>query len=170
VLGDAATNPAIRAASLYNTATLRADRSFAEGTPEQEEVILAALFTAKSAEALMHDLLEGPFNEETEVLSIMLNGAERLRLAQLDLQAALRINGKDEDIRRNLELVTKRRIVLLAKLAQIRRYYAEKSLPEEEEEALSEQGIINLFELEMPEETEESTSWEDRGYMILERF
>jgi hypothetical protein len=99
-----------------------------------------------------------------------MDGAEQLRRAQLDLQAAVRIEPKDEDAQRNLEIALKRREIVLRMLSQIREFYRAQS-DGEEQEAMSDEGIINLLEAELPEDEEEqNTGKDDRGYMILERF
>jgi hypothetical protein len=55
-------------------------------------------------------------------------------------------------------------------LSQIREFYRAQS-DGEEQEAMSDEGIINLLEAELPEDEEEqNTGKDDRGYMILERF
>ena len=168
-LGDSAINISVKSAALYNAGTLRASNSFSMGDPEREELILNAVIESRSVEALFHALLEGPFTEESQIVTILLDGVEQLRRAQLDLQGAVRVSAYEEDIQRNLEIILKRRSMVIGMLGEIRRFY--RSQKEGEEEALSEDGILNLLEAELPEdEEEESAGKDDRGYMILERF
>jgi hypothetical protein len=115
-------------------------------------------------------LEDGPFDEESQIVTVLLNGVEQLRRAQLDLQAAIRINPYDNDALRNHELILKRRALILQRLGEIRQFYRSQK-DGEEQEALSDQGIINLLEAELPEDDDEQASGkDDRGYMILERF
>ena len=173
-LGDEALNGKVKAAALYNAGTLRASQSFTTdySASGREERILEAVMETDSAEALFHSLLEGMFfTEETQIVTVLIDGAEQLRRSHLDLQGAVRIDPLDQAIPRNLELVIKRREAVLERLAQIRRFYREKK-EGEEEEALADEGIINLLESTLPEEDEEEEARgkDDRGYMILERF
>lgn len=173
-LGDASYNDKVKAAALYNAGTLRAGQSFTTdfSATGREQRILDAVMQEESVEALFHSLLEGMFfTEETQIVTVLIDGAEQLRRAHLDLQGAVRIDPADQAIPRNLELVVKRHQAVLARLAEIRRYYRERK-ESEEEEAVSDEGIINLLEAELPEddEEEESQGKDDRGYMILERF
>jgi hypothetical protein len=169
--GEKANNVNIQYPALYNAGTLRASKSFSMYTPDRENFILNAVILSDSVEELFHVLLEeGPFDEESQIVSVLIDGVEQLRRAHLDLQAAVRINPYDEDVQRNLEVVLKRRGMVLDMLSQIRRFYRTQR-EGEEEEALSDEGIINLLEAELPEdEEEESAGKDDRGYMILERF
>ncbi len=170
-MGDRATNNIVKFSALYNAGTLRSENSFSMFNPEDEKLILNTAIRADSVEDLFMVLLEdGPFDEESQIVTVLLNGVEQLRRAQLDLQAAIRINPYDNDALRNHELILKRRALILARLGEIRQFYrAQKD--GEEQEALSDQGIINLLEAELPEDDDEQASGkDDRGYMILERF
>ncbi len=132
--------------------------------------MLNAVLSSDSVEELFHLLLEEPFTEESQIVTVLMDGAEQLRRAQLDLQAAVRINPGDTDTQRNLEISMKRREIVLGMLSQIREFYRSQN-DGEEQEALSDEGIINLLEAELPEDDEEeNTGKDDRGYMILERF
>ncbi len=170
-MGDRATNNIVKFSALYNAGTLRSENSFSMFNPEDEKLILNTAIRADSVEDLFMVLLEdGPFDEESQIVTVLLNGVEQLRRAQLDLQAAIRINPYDNDALRNHELILKRRALILARLGEIRQFYrAQKD--GEEQEALSDQGIINLLEAELPEDDDEQASGkDDRVYMILERF
>jgi hypothetical protein len=169
-MGDQATNNRIKYAALYNAGTLRASKSFSMYAQGYERLILNSVIRSRSVEEMFHALLEGPFDEESQIVSILTDGAEQLRRAELDFQAAVRVNPYDEDSQRNLEVVIKRRAIVLDMLGQIRDFYRSQQ-EEDGEEALSDEGIINLLEAELPEDDEEESSGkDDRGYMILERF
>jgi hypothetical protein len=169
-IGDLAKNNRIKYAALYNAGTLRADKSFSMYAQGYERLILNSVIRSRSVEEMFHALLEGPFDEESQIVSILTDGAEQLRRAELDFQAAVRVNPYDEDSQRNLEIVIKRRAIVLDMIGQIRDFYRSQQ-EEDGEEALSDEGIINLLEAELPEDDEEeSTGKDDRGYMILERF
>ena len=169
-MGDQASNNNIKYAALYNAGTIRADNSFSMYTRELEEMFLNAVIMSNTVETLFHVLLEeGPFDEESQIVSVLVDGAEQLRRAHLDLQAAVRVYTYDEDVQRNMEIVIKRRELVLERLGQIRQFY--RSQEEGEDEALADEGIINLLEAELPEDDEEESSGkDDKGYMILERF
>ncbi len=170
-MGDRSTNNVVKFAALYNAGTLRTENSFSMFNPEDEKLILNTAIRADSVETLFMILLEdGPFDEESQIVTVLLNGVEQLRRAQLDLQAAIRINPYDNDALRNHELILKRRALILQRLGEIRQFYRSQK-DGEEQEALSDQGIINLLEAELPEDDDEQASGkDDRGYMILERF
>lgn len=170
-MGDRSTDNIVQYAALYNAGTLRSENSFSMFKLEDEKLILNTVVRSDSVEELFMVLLEdGPFDEESQIVSVLLDGAEQLRRAQLDLQAAIRINPYDNDALRNHELVLRRRSLLLSRLGEIRQFYRSQQ-EGEEQEALSDQGIINLLEAELPEDDdEEAAGKDDRGYMILERF
>jgi hypothetical protein len=170
-MGDRAANTNVKYTALYNAGTLRSANSFSMFDPDDEKLVLNATIRSETVENLFMVLLEdGPFDEEAQIVSVLLDAAEQLRRAQLDLQAAIRIQPGDEDALRNHELVLKRRALILARLGEIRQFYRSQK-DGEEQEALSDQGIINLLEAELPEDDDEEASGkDDRGYMILERF
>lgn len=170
-MGDRSINNIVKFASLYNAGTLRSDNSFSMFNRDDEKLILNTVVRSDSVEELFMVLLEdGPFDEESQIVSVLLDGTEQLRRAQLDLQAAIRINPYDSDALRNHELVLRRRSQILTKLSEIRQFYRSQQ-EGEEQEALSDQGIINLLDAELPEDDDdEATGKNDRGYMILERF
>ncbi|NNE37763.1 MAG: hypothetical protein HKN08_05610 [Gammaproteobacteria bacterium] len=170
-MGDRSTNNLVKFAALYNAGTLRSENSFSMFNPEDEKLILNTTIRSDTVENLFMVLLEdGPFDEESQIVSVLLDGAEQLRRAQLDLQASIRINPYDSDALRNHELILKRRDLILTRLGEIRQFYRSQQ-EGEEQEALSDQGIINLLEAELPEDDEEQAAGkDDRGYMILERF
>jgi hypothetical protein len=171
-MGDQARNTSIKYPALYNAGTLRGDNSFSMANRRQEDLILGTVIRSETVEQLFMVLLEdGPFDEESQIVSVLIDGAEQLRRAQLDLQSAVRVNPYDEDARRNLEVIMKRRELVVERLGQIREFYRSQQ-DGEEQESMSDEGIINLLEAELPEDPdeEESTGKDDRGYMILERF
>lgn len=170
-MGDSAKTGTVKSAALYNAGTLRADNAFSMSNRAQEQLVLRAALGSATVEDLFHALFEdGPFDEETQIVSVLVDGAEQLRRAQLDLQSAVRVDPADVDAQRNLEVSLKRRSTVLAMLGQIRNFYRAQR-EGEEDEALSDEGIINLLESQLPEdEEEENTGKNDRGYMILERF
>jgi hypothetical protein len=77
-MGDTALNSQIQTAALFNAGTLRGDKSFSMTNTRLERHVLDAVLTSDSVEQLFHALLEEPFTEETQIVTVLMDGAEQL--------------------------------------------------------------------------------------------
>lgn len=170
-LGEQVEDGAIRAAALYNSATITANLGLSTDTEASQEELLAALFQEDHSLVMMfHELDEG---QRLEILEMLSRRAESLRRAEVDLKTAVRANPYDQDIRRNLEIVIKNRKAVLDAVAEFFAYRdGQIELREgfEVGDDLLEAFIDLMKEMEMPEEYAEDAGKDDKGYHILERF
>jgi len=162
----------VRAAALYNTATVRAGHSFGGIPPEARTMVQGLLFQAESADALMQTLLLTEVSSsEEDAIMMFINAGERLLQSELELHAASRFIENDEDILRNLELITRWRHVILVRLVQLRELLKAGHSEESEDEVISDQGLVNVIDASLPEEYEDAEMVKDNSsYIIFERF
>ena len=168
-LVEQVTDDKVKAAALYNAGTFSTTPELIGQDIYQQEALLEVMFQEQRVflDALLHSLdMEDPF-----LLVAMIRDSIRfMTQGEAALKAAIRILPDDEAIRRNLELVQKRRNA-----------YAEtiKELLQEGEEAegmgeLQRQTLIDLeqfMQMEMPEEYAElEEGKDDKDYFILEGF
>ena len=162
----------IRTAAFYNIGTLRATHGF--GNAKSAATLLALIFQAESPDALLQTMLLSELaGSEEEVVSQLVDAAEKLLQSELDLQAAARTSETDEDVLRNLELVTKWRHAILIRLVQLRELFRLNASMDEnaKEEIASDQGLINIIDAKLPEEYEDAEMAKDNSnYIIFERF
>jgi hypothetical protein len=162
----------IQLAAYYNSGTARAAHSFGVHNPESQLKILELVFQAETPDDLLQTLILTKLSEsEEDVIALLVNAAEKLQQAQLDLQAAARIDDSDDDVLRNLELTTRWRNAVLTRLVQLRDMFKMKTTTGDEKEIASDQGLINIIEAKLPEEYEDADSAKDNSsYIIFERF
>lgn len=165
-------NEKIQLAAYYNSGTARAAHSFAVHNPESQLKILELVFQAETPDDLLQTLILTKLSaSEEDVIALLVNAAEKLQQAQLDLQAAARIDDSDDEVLRNLELTTRWRNAVLTRLVQLRDMFKMKATTGEEKEIASDQGLINIIEAKLPEEYEDADSAKDNSsYIIFERF
>lgn len=170
-LGDNLEVEKVKAAALYNAGTLKAGMGFDGVSEAQQRMLLGVVFAAASPEELIEAiLLSGIVNSHEEVVTLLINGAEQFRRAERNLEMAARIQRNDDRILRNLELVTKRRHALLARLAELRELFSAGS-EDGDNSAASEEGLLNIIEANLPEDYKQGQTTEgEKAYMILERF
>ena len=100
--------PQIKAAALYNLAVLSTRPAMAEINEDQQDALLQVMFQQEKVfiDALLHSLtMEDPFL----LVSILRDSVRYLTMSESSLKTATRLAPEDEAIRRNLELVQKRR-------------------------------------------------------------
>lgn len=167
-----AQNSRLRAAALYNSGTVRARYGFASLTPRAQQQMLDLIFQAESADALLETVMLADLAPSQEdVVTLLVNAAENLAQAELDLQSSTRFgNGEDEDALRNLELVTRWRHAILTRLVELKNMFSMKP-GTNEEDVISDQGLVNVIEAKLPEEYEDAEMAKDNShYIIFERF
>ncbi len=164
-------NKKIQLAAYYNSGTARAAHSFGVHNPESQLKILELVFQAETPDDLLQTLILTKLSEsEEDVIALLVNAAEKLQQAQLDLQSAARIDDND-DVLRNLELTARWRNAVLTRLVQLRDMFKMKTTTGDEKEIASDQGLINIIEAKLPEEYEDADSAKDNSsYIIFERF
>jgi hypothetical protein len=162
----------IKAAAFYNTGTVRAANIFGDMPAGAQLQIRDMLFQAESADALLQTLLLSELApSEEDLVSMLVAAAESLLQSELDLQTAARILQNDEDILRNLELVTRWRHAILTRLVQLRDLFSMKTTTDSDEDIISDQGLVNVIEAKLPEEYEDAEMAKDNSsYIIFERF
>lgn len=162
----------IRAAVLYNLATVRARHSFGDMPAGAQLKIRDLLFQAESADSFMQTMLLAELApSEEDLVTLLVTAAERLLQSELDLQAAARIIENDEDILRNLELVTRWRHAILTRLVQLRELFTMNPSSVSDEDIISDQGLVNIIDAKLPEEYEDAeTAKDNSSYIIFERF
>ena len=169
---SSAQNKKIQLAAYYNSGTARAAHSFGEHNPDSQSKILQLVFEAETPDDLLQTLILTKLSASQEdVIALLVNAAEKLQQAQLDLQSAARIDDRDDEVLRNLELTTRWRNAVLTRLVQLRDMFKMKATTGEEKEIASDQGLINIIEAKLPEEYEDADSAKDNSnYIIFERF
>lgn len=171
-LGEAAREGRVKAAALYNSGTLASDsRLLVNQSQAQQQALLEAIFAEDvSLEAFLHRL---DIDAEFEVLALLTESARAFTQGDAALAASARLSPEDEDVRRNLELLRKRRMALaraIRKLAEERRE-AEEGLVGERTQRTALVDLMQLMEMELPDEySEVDTGKDDKGYHILEAF
>jgi hypothetical protein len=77
----------------------------------------------------------------------------------------------NDDVLRNLELVTRWRHAILTRLLQLRELFSMKPGETGDEEIISEQGIVDIINAKIPEEYDDAEMAKDNShYIIFERF
>lgn len=156
-VGEHAENGMVKAAALYNAGTIRARLGAARNTPFGERELLHAVF---QKEEPVHVFLD-----DQESIDMLLNSAVLLREAERDLKTAVRADPRDEDIRRNLELVVKRRRAVLAAIKQL---FSEDA---SELKQAQRDAVVDVLRTDMPDELEEKdTGRRNKTYRVFEKF
>ncbi len=166
---DAATATRVKAAALYNAGTFSATPELVGQDIYQQEALLEVMFQEQRVflDALLHSLaMEDPFL----LLAMIRDGIRFMTLGETALKSAVRIDPADMDIRRNLELIQKRRNAYAETIADL--------LQEGEESEgtgdVLQQTLMDLeqfMQMEMPEEFAElEEGKDDKDYFILEGF
>lgn len=169
-----AKNEKIRSAALYNSGTVRARYGFSGLPAKAQQQMLDLVFQAESADALLETIMLVEFaGSQEDVVTLLVNAAENLSQAELDLQSATRTPDveNEQDALRNLELVTRWRHAILTRLVELRDMFSMKPGTENEEDIISDQGLVNVIEAKLPEEYEDAEMAKDNShYIIFERF
>jgi hypothetical protein len=169
-LGDTADGDAVKAASLYNAATITADLGLS--APIETDVadldLLDVLFQEhRSLPDMFHELEEG---DRLAVVEALGRRGESLRQAEVALRGAVRADPADEDAGRNLEIVMKHRAAVAGALMEL--YEAQQKQPDlglKRDDVV--QAIIDIMNrMELPARQVEDAARDNRGYHILERF
>ena len=159
----------IKAASLYNFGILATQPELAELNGPQQEALLEVMFQEQKVflDALLHSLtMEDPFL----LVAILRDSVRFLTVSESSLKAGTRIDPADEQIRRNLELVQKRRNAYAETIQEILQGGEDATDAGE----LQRQAVMDLevlLQTEMPEkyaEFEEAKN--NKDYFILEGF
>jgi hypothetical protein len=168
-LVDRVSNGKIKAAALYNAGTFSTTPELTGQDKYQQEALLEVMFQEQKVflDALLHSMnMEDPF-----LLVAMIRDSIRfMTQGQAFLKAAVRITPEDEVIRRNLELIQKRRQAYAETILEL--------LQEGEEDSgmgeLQRQSLMDLeqfMQMEMPDEFAElEEGKDDKDYFILEGF
>ena len=159
----------IKAAALYNAGTFATTPELTGQDIYQQEALLEVMFQDQRVflDALLHSMnMEDPF-----LLVAMIRDSIRfMTQGEAALKAAVRITPDDEAIRRNLELIQKRRQAYAETIMEL--------LQEGEEDSgmgeLQRQSLMDLeqfMQMEMPDEFAElEEGKDDKDYFILEGF
>lgn len=168
-LSEQLTDPRIKAAALYNFAVLATRAELAGINQDQQHALLAVMFQEQKIflDALLHSLaIEDPFL----LVSILRDSVRFLTVSESTLKAATRIDANDERIRRNLELVMKRRNAYAQSIEQILNGDEETGAQGE----MQKQAIMDLemfMQTEMPDEYAEFEEGKNnKDYFIMEGF
>lgn len=168
-LPEQLTDPRIKSAALYNVAIFATRPELAGIDQSQQEALLAVMFQEQKVflDALLHSLtMEDPFL----LVSILRDSVRFLTISESTLKAATRIDRDDEQIRRNLELVMKRRNAYAESIEEILRG-GEDSGEQGELQRQSLMDLEMLMETEMPDKYAEFEEGKNnKEYFILEGF
>lgn len=159
----------IKAAALFNAGIMAAEPGLTGQDDNGQAAILEVMFQEERVflDALMHSTgMEDPFL----LVSIIRDSLRFLTQGEASLKAAVRIAPRDEDIRRNLELIQKRKQAYAKTIQEL--------LQEGEEDSglgkLQRQSLMDLerfMQMEMPDEYAElEEGKDDKDYFILEGF
>jgi hypothetical protein len=169
-LGENVADVAVRAAALYNSATITADLGLAGGPPRYQNALNEVLFQEHlSLVTMFHELEEG---DRLEVLEALSKRGEALRQAEVDLKSAIRTDPLDESISRNLEIVVKHRKAVVDSLMEYLAAQEGGVEPGVSPEASKEkETLIDVLKrMELPAEHVEDAGKDDRGYHVMEHF
>jgi hypothetical protein len=156
-VGEQAGIGTVKAAALYNAGTIRARLGASSTAPFGEMELLHAVF---QKEEPIHVFLD-----DQDSIDMLLNSAVLLRQAERDLKTAVRADPHDEDTRRNLELVIKRRRAVLAAIKQL---FSEDA---SELKQAQRDTAVDVLKTDMPDEfKEEDESKRNKNYRIFEKF
>lgn len=167
-LGELASDPRVRAASLYNTGTLLADPRQSRLSRAQHDNFLRAIYVPEiTLSRMLHDM---ELDAEFELLTLLTELTRQYVQAEAVLKGAVRADPLNSDARRNLELVAKIRRGIARSLTQL--------ISEGEQnggtQQMLNQTVIDLkllMEAELPEDyAKQDEGKDDREYFILERF
>ena len=162
-------NDKFKAAALYNAGTFAATPELTGQDKYQQFALLEVMFQEQKVflDALLHSMnMEDPFL----MIAIIRDGIRFLTQGQAALKAAVRIAPDDEAIRRNLELIQKRRQAYADTIQELLQGGEDGSGMGE----LQRQSLMDLeqfMQMEMPEEFAElEEGKDDKDYFILEGF
>jgi len=151
----------IKAAALYNAGTIKAHLKPSSSPPLQELELLEIVFQPdKSLESYI---------ENEASLEMFFASAGWLRSAKQNLQDAVRADPYDEDIIRNLELVSKRYAAVMAAINSL--FAAAQATPDNSVKSKLE-TMVDVLNLEWPEDVEEKDKEDKKSptYKISEKF
>lgn len=161
--------PRAQAAALYNNAIFATQPELAGIDQPRQEALLAVMFQEQKVflDALLHSLnMEDPFL----LVSILRDSVRFLTASESSLKAAVRIDPDDEQIRRNLELVMKRRNAYAESIEEILRGGEDTGGQGE----LQKQALMDLemlMQTEMPDKYAEFEEGKNnKEYFIMEGF
>ncbi len=168
LLADDTDDDIVRAASLYNLGTLRADHRLAALTELQQQEFLRAIFMpGKTLDRMLHAL---EMDAEAELLTMLGDSVRRYVEAEEAMKGAVRISPDHEDGRRNLEILGKVRRALGDTLTQL----LQQNEQGEGSVEMQRQSVIDLrklMETELPEDFSKlDAGKDDSNYLILEGF
>jgi hypothetical protein len=168
-LGETSEGGVIKAASMYNAATLAATLSLTGTADTSDQDLNDVLFQEHlSLQALFHELDEG---QRLAIVDMLSRRAEALGQAEMGLKSAIRTTPRDEDIARNLEIVVKHRKAVVDTLKEyLSGQGGELGRPLEPTDKLAESLIDVLKMMELPAEHVEDAGKDDTGYHVRERF
>ncbi|MGK0297773.1 MAG: hypothetical protein ACI9XC_001390 [Gammaproteobacteria bacterium] len=159
----------IKAAALFNAGTFATTPELTGQDKYQQLALLEVMFQEQKVflDALLHSMnMEDPFL----MIAIIRDGIRFLTQGQAALKAAVRIAPDDEAIRRNLELIQKRRQAYAETIQELLQGGEDTSAMGE----LQRQSLMDLeqfMQMEMPEEFAElEEGKDDKDYFILEGF
>lgn len=162
-------DPRAKAAALYNNAIFATQPELAGIDQPRQEALLAVMFQEQKVflDALLHSLnMEDPFL----LVSILRDSVRYLTASESSLKAAVRIDADDEQIRRNLELVMKRRNAYAESIEEILRGGEDTGGQGE----LQKQALMDLemlMQTEMPDKYAEFEEGKNnKEYFIMEGF
>jgi hypothetical protein len=159
----------LKAAALYNAGTFATTPELTGQDKYQQQALLEVMFQEQKVflDALLHSMnMEDPFL----MIAIIRDGIRFLTQGQAALKAAVRITPEDESIRRNLELIQKRKQAYAETIQELLQGGEDTSAMGE----LQRQSLMDLeqfMQMEMPEEFAElEEGKDDKDYFILEGF
>ncbi len=168
-LPERITDPRIKAAALFNSGILAIRPELAELEAAQQEALLEVMFQQHKVflDALLHSLtMEDPFL----LVAILRDSVRFLTISVASLKAATRIRPDDEDIRRNLELVQKRRNAYAETIQEVLQG-GEDATDAGELQRQTVMDLEVLLQTEMPDKYAEfEAAKNNKDYFILEGF
>ncbi len=167
-VGNRVEDGTIKAAALYNAGTALAHLKESRDTPLREMELFEALFNNKAS---LVAYLDTP-----EEIEQFLKSEKWLRQAERNLQEAVRADLRDEDIRRNLELVIKRHRAVLGALRALfeasRGGAARKGAKGIKLKDSQRKAIVDVLNMKWPDKfkDEKGEGKKDKGYGVSEHY
>ena len=167
-VGNRVEDGTIKAAALYNAGTALAHLKESRDTPLREMELFEALFNNKAS---LVAYLDTP-----EEIEQFLKSEKWLRQAEGNLQEAVRADLRDEDIRRNLELVIKRHRAVLGALRALfeasRGGAARKGAKGIKLKDSQRKAIVDVLNMKWPDKfkDEKGEGKKDKGYGVSEHY
>ena len=160
-LGSQSEDAIIKAAAYYNAGTIKGHIKPSGDPPMREQELLEVVF--------LPEVSLDAYIDNEESVEMLFASAGWLREAKDNLQDAVRADPYDEDIIRNLELISKRHAAVVAAINSL---FADMNSAADMKTKSKLETMVDVLNLEWPEEVENKEEEDKKAptYKISERF